>query len=144
MASKVIVMIALVAAASAELLPRYQPSVPSYGPLGPYNHPRPSYHSSEPTINPEYNFSYGVKDDYSGSNFGHEETRNGYDTQGSYYVHLPDGRLQRVSYTVSGDSGFVAQVEYVGEAQYPAHQPSYQHAPSYRPTPTYQPTPVYG
>ena len=63
-----------------------------------------------------------MKDDYSGNNYGHQETRDGYNTQGTYYVLLPDSRLQRVDYTVSKDSGFVAQVSYEGEAQYPQQQ----------------------
>jgi hypothetical protein len=62
-----------------------------------------------------------VKDDSTGNDFAHEETRDGDDTQGSYHVLLPDRRLQKVTYYVSGDSGFVAKVEYEGEAQYPAH-----------------------
>ncbi|KAK8392731.1 hypothetical protein O3P69_014871 [Scylla paramamosain] len=52
---------------------------------------------------------WNVKDDYSSNDNGHQETRDGYDTQGSYYVQLPDGRLQEVTHTVNGDSGFVAQ-----------------------------------
>ena len=57
---------------------------------------------------------------------------------------LPDGRLQEVTYTVNGDSGFVAQVNYQGEAQYP-RQNTYGSAPSYNaPAPSYQqPRPSY-
>ncbi|XP_064111983.1 cuticle protein 19.8-like [Macrobrachium nipponense] len=100
-------------------------SVPSY------RAPAPSYHAPAPAGPAQYNFNYAVKDDYSGNDFGHEEGRNGYDTQGSYYVQLPDGRLQKVDYVVKGDSGFLAQVNYQGEAQYPKYQPSqgYQPAP---------------
>ncbi|CAL4219364.1 unnamed protein product, partial [Meganyctiphanes norvegica] len=87
------------------------PSQPGYA-------PSPSY--EEPA---KYDFNYAVKDDYSGNDFGHNEARNGYDTQGSYYVALPDGRLQKVTYTVNGDSGFVAEVTYEGEAQYPKYEP---------------------
>lgn len=41
---------------------------------------------------------------------------------------LADGRLQKVTYYVEGDSGFVAQVSYEGEARYPPvhpHQPQH-------------------
>nr|XP_045624463.1 cuticle protein 7-like [Procambarus clarkii] len=148
MAFKVFVLTALVAVALTEKLPSYRPPTPAYRPPTPayrppvpaYNAPRPSYSAPSPSGVPQYNFNWAVKDDYSGNDFGHDETRNGYDTQGSYYVQLPDGRLQRVSYTVNGDSGFLAQVEYQGEAQYPAYQP----APAYKPAPVYQPAPVYG
>ncbi len=74
-----------------------------------------------------------MKDEYSDNDFGQQESRDGDNTQGSYYVQLPDGRLQTVTYYVDGDSGFVADVKYEGEAQYPEPaQPSY--AP---PQPTY-------
>ncbi|XP_068238946.1 pro-resilin-like [Palaemon carinicauda] len=94
------------------------PSQPSYG----YT-PQPTheFYRQEPA---KYDFNYAVKDDYSGNDFGHQEARDGYDTQGSYYVLLPDGRLQKVSYNVNGDSGFVAEVTYEGE-------PQYNPAPSY-------------
>merc|ERR1712029_416096 len=68
---------------------------------------------------PVYTYTYGVADDYSQNNFGQTESRDGYNTQGEYYVNLPDGRLQKVTYTVAGDAGYVADVVYTGEAQYP-------------------------
>ncbi|XP_064122097.1 pro-resilin-like [Macrobrachium nipponense] len=111
MIAKVSLLLVLVAAVFGG------PSQPQYGYA-----PPPSY--EEPA---KYDFNYAVKDDYSGNDFGHQEARDGYDTQGSYYVLLPDGRLQKVSYNVNGDSGFVAEVTYEGEAQYPEYHP----APSY-------------
>ncbi|XP_076059602.1 uncharacterized protein LOC143036239 [Oratosquilla oratoria] len=125
------------------------PSVPQYG----YSPPPPAY--DDP---PRYDFNYAVKD-YSNNDFGHQENRDGYNTNGGYSVLLPDGRLQRVTYTVNGDEGYVAEVTYEGEAQYPAHQPAtyhptpapyrptpapYRHTPApYRPTPApYHPTPA--
>ena len=111
---------------------------------------------------PKYTFDYAVKDDYYGANFNAQESRDGYNTQGAYYVALPDGRTQKVTYYVDGDSGYVAEVSYEGEAQYPeqqsyqpakpsykpAPQPSYKPAPkpSYQPAPqpSYQPAPIYG
>ncbi|XP_068210491.1 cuticle protein 21-like [Palaemon carinicauda] len=74
-----------------------------------------SYESSEA----QYSFNYAVKDESTENDFGHQETRDGDDTQGSYYVQLPDGRLQTVKYFVDGDSGYVAEVSYQGEARFP-------------------------
>ncbi|XP_027206674.2 cuticle protein 7 [Penaeus vannamei] len=155
MAFKVAVFVALMAGALADSGPRYSPPTPSYNPPAPsYNPPAPTYNAPAPApAGPaQYDFNYAVKDDYSGNDFGHQESRNGYDTQGTYYVQLPDGRLQTVTYTVNGDSGYVAEVSYQGEAQYPAQEPSRSYqpapAPSYQPapSPSYQPapTPAYG
>ncbi|KAK8728448.1 hypothetical protein OTU49_009308, partial [Cherax quadricarinatus] len=108
---KAFIVAVFVSVVSAELPPSYNPPAPSY------KHPAPSYGPPAPTGHPKYNFNYAVKDDPSGNDFGHQESRDGYNTQGNYYVLLPDGRLQRVSYTVNGDSGYVAQVEYEGKAQ---------------------------
>ncbi|XP_045106750.1 cuticle protein 21-like [Portunus trituberculatus] len=125
MGLKVVLLFALVAAALAR-------------PDTPYQPPASSYNAPAPDAPPRYDYNYAVVDDFSGNNYNAQEARNGYDTQGSYLVQLPDGRLQRVTYTVNGDSGFVADVTYEGEAQYapqsyaPAHAP----APSYRPAPT--------
>ncbi|CAG0883252.1 unnamed protein product [Cyprideis torosa] len=91
-----------------------------------YSQPRTQYRSVEDdySTSPNYNFDWLVKDDYSGIDMGHRENRKDYETEGSYHVLLPDGRVQIVTYTVSGDSGFVANVEYQGEAQYPDIVPS--------------------
>ncbi|XP_053650922.1 pro-resilin-like [Cherax quadricarinatus] len=136
MTTKVVVLTVLVAA----VLARPEPP-PTYGPPAPaYKPPQPAYGApAYPDIPPQYNAEFAVKDDYSGNDFGHQESRDNYDTKGTYYVQLPDGRLQKVTYTVSGDSGYVPQVSYEGEAQYPAYQP----APAYKPTPAYKPAPAY-
>ncbi|XP_063591632.1 pro-resilin-like [Penaeus indicus] len=65
------------------------------------------------------------------TDFGHQESRDGDFTQGSYYVRLPDGRLQTVNYNVQGDSGFLAEVSYEGQAQYPTQPRAYTPAPTY-------------
>ena len=70
-----------------------------------------------------YNYGYGVKDDYAGLNFGHTEDRNGYNTQGNYFVNLPDGRLQTVNYHAD-EAGYVADVQYTGNAIVPAYAPA--------------------
>ncbi|KAK8392704.1 hypothetical protein O3P69_014853 [Scylla paramamosain] len=140
MALKLVLLSALLAVALADTAP-YRPPPP---PPPTYSAPAPSYNAPQPVSPPKYDFSWKVKDDYSGNDYGHQEGRDGYDTQGSYYVQLPDGRLQEVTYTVNGDSGFVAQVNYQGEAQYPTQQ-GYGSAPSYQPpAPSYQqPRPSY-
>ena len=58
-----------------------------------------------------YDFAYTVKDDYSGNDFGHSENSDGNLVQGEYYVQLPDGRRQIVTYTADHESGFVANVQ---------------------------------
>ncbi|XP_068210712.1 pupal cuticle protein Edg-84A-like [Palaemon carinicauda] len=67
-----------------------------------------SYESSEA----RYSFNWAVDHDPSSNEFGHQESRDGDETQGSYYVELPDGRLQTVKYFVNGDSGYVAEVNH--------------------------------
>ncbi|XP_053651133.2 cuticle protein 7 [Cherax quadricarinatus] len=95
--------------------------------------PPPTYGQPSPPVEPpaKYDFDWLVKDDESGNDFGHQETRDGPHTQGSYYVLLADGRVQKVTYTVDGEGGYIAVVAYEGEAKPPA--------PVYTPSP-----PVYG
>merc|ERR1711971_541861 len=109
-----------------------------------------------PILPPVYNYNYAVKDDYSGSIFTAAEERDNYNAAGSYSVNLPDGRVQIVSYSVSGpDGGYIADVKYEGVASYapvaakpyvPAPAPVYKPAPKpvYKPAPVpvYKPAPV--
>merc|ERR1712055_655645 len=89
-----------------------------------------SFESSEA----KYNFQWAVSDESSENHYGHQEARDGDNTQGSYYVQLPDGRLQKVTFYVNGDNGYVANVEYEGEASYPsAESGSFESAEAYRP-----------
>ncbi|KAK3864963.1 hypothetical protein Pcinc_029395 [Petrolisthes cinctipes] len=84
--------------------------------------PSDPYH--QPTYKPvpiPYKFSYGVKDDYAGADFGQNEDSDGNTVKGSYTVQLPDGRKQTVKYVADHYNGYQANVEYYGEAQYP-HQ----------------------
>lgn len=93
---------------------------PSYGPPAGYK---------EPEYGPaNYNYAYDVKDDYATLNFGQNEGRDGYATSGKYYVLLPDGRVQTVTYSVDGKSGYVADVQYSGTAKEykPAPAPKYE------------------
>ncbi|KAK3850254.1 hypothetical protein Pcinc_043029 [Petrolisthes cinctipes] len=114
--TKFVVLLVVVAVAAA--VPR--PDTPGYGP--------PSY--KEPGM--PYDFAYAVKDDYTGNDFGHEESSDGNVASGSYYVLLPDGRRQVVTFTADHNTGYVADVTYEGEASYPAPAPA---PPAYGPPP---------
>ena len=114
--ASVIALAALISTASA----RPNPDAPSS-----YS-PAPSYAN----VPASYSYDWAVKDDYSSNNYGQNESRNGDKTTGSYYVLLPDGRTQTVTYSVDGYGGYVADVTYSGEAKYP-EAPKYKPAPSY-------------
>ncbi|XP_027207775.2 larval cuticle protein A2B-like [Penaeus vannamei] len=143
MSLKVILVACVAAVALADKAPvHHLPPVyaaPTYHAPEPVYHARAHYNEPEyPTVPPKYNYNYGVADGYSGANFGHSESRDGYKTEGSYTVDLPDGRKQTVKYVDNGD-GLVAEVIYEGEAQYPEYKPTYKPAPYHAP-PKY---PVY-
>ena len=53
----------------------------------------------------KYDFTWNVYDSPSANNYGQKETRDGDNTVGSYHVLLPDGRTQKVSYTVDSYGG---------------------------------------
>ena len=85
-----------------------------------------------------------MADSYSGTTFAQNEKRDGYNTAGEYRVALPDGRTQIVTYSVAdGYSGYVADVRYEGEAQYPEYKPTYKAAPAYKPAPAYHAAPAH-
>ena len=88
-----------------------------------------------------YNFAWAVKDDYTYNDYAHQATADdkGY-VSGSYRVLLPDGRTQTVNYKADDYTGYVADVQYSGEAKYPDYKPAYP-AKAY-PAPAY-PAPAY-
>ncbi|MPC52101.1 Pro-resilin [Portunus trituberculatus] len=95
--------------------PTYTPRPPTltYTPPQPHSYaPSPKYGNPEPPKKPVYNFEWAVKDDYAGLHFGQNEKRDGYNTDGTYHVLLPDGRVQKVEYKVEKGSGYIATVEY--------------------------------
>merc|ERR1712123_485289 len=105
----------------APVVYRYKPAPVVYKPAPVVYKAAPSY--AEPSyadIPAKYDWEYAVKDDYSNNDFGAKESRDRYLTSGRYYVALPDGRLQTVTYVVDGGAGFFPTVEYAGETQYPA------------------------
>ncbi|KAL7646099.1 UNVERIFIED_CONTAM: hypothetical protein RMT77_003000 [Armadillidium vulgare] len=83
----------------------------------PVDHYGPPKHKPPPK---PYKFSYGVHDEYAGTSFGQNEQSDGKQVYGSYTVLLPDGRKQTVKYKADHYNGFVADVSYYGEAQYPS------------------------
>jgi len=127
--------------------PVHKPHKPKYKPHPAYKAPKTVYHPHEPAVyhkpkpvvedfhaeasyhhndHHDYNkaarpyaFDYGVKDEYTGTNFGHSQTSDGKKVEGSYSVALPDGRIQHVTYTADKANGFQAHVRYEGEAVYP-------------------------
>ncbi|XP_059079859.1 cuticle protein 19-like [Tigriopus californicus] len=116
---------------SSSLPPLSWPTTPPTGPpLQARSYKEPSY--DEPA---KYEYQYAVADQYAGVDFNQNEARDGYATNGEYRVVLPDGRTQIVTYTVQDAySGYVADVKYEGEAQYPEEKPSYK--PAYKPPPS--------
>merc|ERR1712061_500361 len=71
--------------------------------------PAPSY-GKAPTYDESpkpYAYEYAVQDDYSNANFAASETSDGKAVTGSYTVHLPDGRVQTVTYTADHYNGYV-------------------------------------
>ncbi|XP_037801739.1 pro-resilin-like [Penaeus monodon] len=107
MNTKVLILLGLAAIVAADSRETYA-----------YRAPSSSSEESFESTEAKYNFNWAVSDDSSSNEFGHQEARDGDDTQGSYYVQLPDGRLQKVAYFVDGDDGYVADVTYEGEAHF--------------------------
>ncbi len=87
-----------------------------------------------------------MKDDKSYVDMGQNEGRDGDKTTGNYWVVLPDGRKQNVKYQIDSKSGYVADVDYNGEAKYQQdYKPAYKE-PSYKETSYKEPSyskPVY-
>jgi len=133
---KALVGLALVAAVAG---------IPAGPPPPPYHAPAPAYKPApygKPKLPPQpFAYEYGVKDGYSGADFAKNENQDASgNVAGSYVVHLPDGRVQTVTYTADHYNGFVADVKYEGVPQYPP-EPKGGYGP--HPAPAYKPAPVY-
>ena len=140
----IVILFAVVAAAAAAPA---GPPAPYHAPLAPapYHAPLLKHAPIEYAPAP-YAFQYGVADEYSHANFNAQETADGKVTSGSYSVHLPDGRIQTVTYTADDYAGFVADVKYEGTAAYPvAKAPAYHAAPApaYHAAPLIKLAPAY-
>ena len=90
---------------SGESIRTYAPAVQARQYAQPAPAPAPTYGGYGPTLPASYSFAWAVKDDYSGNDFGQNEAREADNTKGKYYVTLPDGRVQTVTYTVDAYSG---------------------------------------
>ena len=118
--------------AVAFALPQYGAPAPPVYTSSLVSHVKTYSNSDLSEISP-YTFNYAVADDYSKTNFNVAESDDGTGVrEGSYNVALPDGRIQHVKYTTNDYDGFVAEITYDGQAQYPP-------AEAYR-----VPKPVYG
>ncbi|XP_037776875.1 extensin-1-like [Penaeus monodon] len=111
-------------------------------------------------VNSPYEYQYAVRRDQatplSGHDtplFGHTEAHNGHTRKGKYFVHLPDGRVQTVTY-YADETGYHPTVSYEGTAHYDAHAAVPHHTPAkayhapepahHAPEPTYHaPEPAY-
>merc|ERR1719317_43142 len=80
-----------------------------------------------------YHYEYKVHDDKEYLDFGAEEEGDGKDNvHGFYHVKLPDGRLQKVTYTVNGYGGYIADVTYDGKAVHPSYHGGGGHGGGHR------------
>ncbi|XP_046400460.1 pro-resilin-like [Ischnura elegans] len=90
-----------------------------YGGSGGNKHQGGGHHEDHSQWVPQpYEYSYAVKDAYTGNDYSHSESGDGSGSvRGEYRVLLPDGRTQIVTYTATDQTGFNAQVTYQGEAR---------------------------
>lgn len=61
----------------------------------------------------KYEFEYEVNDAETGTQFGHQESRDGDVATGEYNVLLPDGRKQIVKYQADTE-GYKPKISYEG------------------------------
>jgi len=135
---KVAIAFTLVAAIAADSPPAYGAPPPAYKPAPAYA-PAPVYKEEAKP----YSYQYGVADDYSGARFSANENSDAKVVTGSYSVHLPDGRVQTVTYTADHYNGYVADVKYEGTPVYPEAKPYHPAPAAYKPAPVYAPAPAY-
>ncbi|XP_034238869.1 larval cuticle protein A1A-like [Thrips palmi] len=104
----VVVLAALVAVASAGLVPTYVATA-AHG-----------YAHEEYDAHPKYSFKYGVHDAHTGDVKSASESRDGDVVKGEYSVVQPDGIIRTVHYTADDHNGFNAVVTNSGHAVHAA------------------------
>ncbi|KAF6205219.1 hypothetical protein GE061_019386 [Apolygus lucorum] len=136
MAARFVALTALVAAASAGVLPAYGPAV-AHAPLGYAAAPAlaraPLGYAAAPALahaplgyaapavakvaavdeydpNPQYSYAYDIQDALTGDSKSQHESRSGDAVQGSYSLTDPDGTRRTVEYTADPVNGFNAVV----------------------------------
>merc|ERR1711936_1178553 len=85
-----------------------------------------SVSNAQIAVNPAkpYSYAYEVVDPAGGNAYGHRETSNGAGLfEGEYRVVLPDSRTQIVKYSVTAETGYVAEVSYEGTPTFPEAAP---------------------
>ncbi|XP_053672885.1 larval cuticle protein A2B-like [Anopheles nili] len=122
MYSKIIVVLAIIAAVSAQ---------------SHYGHQQNYHHEEEHYAPAHYEYHYDVHDDHTGDVHGQQESRKDHTTQGEYYLIDADGHKRTVKYHVEGKSGFIAEVHREPIKGYQApqqhYQPQYHHqAPAHQ------------
>merc|ERR1712156_473966 len=142
---KIVLVLACVGCALAAGPPYHPaPYAPApYHPAPKPYHPAP-YHPVEKIPPKPFAYEYGVKDEYSGANFGQNEVQDEYGVvSGEYRVLLPDGRTQIVTYHADHENGYTADVKYEGVPHYEPYHPKPAPAP-YHPKPApYAPAPYH-
>uniref|UniRef100_A0A0A9XLP9 Larval cuticle protein A2B n=2 Tax=Lygus hesperus TaxID=30085 RepID=A0A0A9XLP9_LYGHE len=123
MAAKFVALAALVAAASAGVVPAYGPAY-AHAPLGyaapvakvaaPLAYAAPAVAKvaavDDYDPNPQYSYAYDIQDALTGDSKSQHESRSGDSVQGSYSLTDPDGTRRTVEYTADPVNGFNAVV----------------------------------
>ncbi|KAL0840238.1 hypothetical protein ABMA28_015527 [Loxostege sticticalis] len=164
MFTKVFAFSAVLAAASAGLLPVHHAAVSSqsivrhdapvhyapahYAPAhyvhaAPVVHHAPIVHAApiaHEYSHPKYDYSYSVADPHTGDHKSQHESRDGGAVHGSYSLVEPDGSVRKVEYTADDHHGFNAVVH-----KTPGHHPApVVHAPVVHAAPVVHLAPAHG
>merc|ERR1711899_41284 len=114
--SSCVLLLAVLANGNAKAIPDAKPAGGNYAPA-------PSAALAVGPAKP-YSFAYEVIDPNGGNAYGHRESSDGVVVEGEYRVVLPDTRTQIVTYSVSAETGYVAEVRYEGTPVFDAVVPA--------------------